>query len=593
MSLIRTGLVGCSLLLALIAPLHPCSAQSAPNNKEWEDYDQVERDQARSAARDKHYSSFRVCADPGNMPLSDKDGRGFENRLAELIARAFGARATFFWRPYVERGVTRQTFDENACDAFMDVPAGYGMMLTTTPIYRSTYVLASRTARHLQFNGLSDPQLKHLQIGAYELSAVRQALAEHGVVGNVKIHEVSYDGDLVESHQPWWQVRQMIDGELDVAAVWGPLAGWLKARGAPITLQPTNRMDDLIPMEFDISIGVRKTDVVLKFAIEDVLEAHRAEVRALLDEYGFPLVTCGECVISGNISAHGLYTKPVETAEQARLREHPPPAVPIAQLDSWLAAGADPNQELLDAVVGDDPARITRLLGKGADPNRPGLDGTPPLVTAAKAGETDAARLLLAYGARTDLTDADGWAPVLSAAAYNHPEIIRLLASRGASVDTSDPNGFTPLAVASEEGKYDAALALLELRANPNARGGQRALTPLMVVASQRPPDSRAVQLTQAAGPIELARALLAHGADVNATDADGVTALMIAAARNNPAMISVLVQAGARLDLRSSEGRSARDIAVENENQSALRVLDLLAPNRVPAPPPEDQSRR
>ncbi len=256
----------------------------------------------------KPIEALRICGDPGNMPLSNQKGEGFENKIADALADALGTKVSYFWRPYIERGITRQTFDSNDCDVLMDMPADYESLLTTFPIYRSTYVLAYRTDRRIKIRNLDDPELKRLKVGVFETSALREALANHGVKNNVAVHVLSHDADLVPAHQPWIQVQQVVDGKLDVAAVWGPFAGWLKAmQGAPLTIQPTNLWDDDVPMEFDMAIGTRRTDAPLKKALEGALLARKEVIRRILTDYGVPLVSCKECLINGDLPAHGPY----------------------------------------------------------------------------------------------------------------------------------------------------------------------------------------------------------------------------------------------------------------------------------------------
>lgn len=553
-------------------------AQAAPNNKAFEEFTQIERDAARSAARKAHFSSFRVCGDPGNMPFSNIKGEGFENKIAEVVAKALGTSVSYFWRPYIERGMTRQTFDTNDCDILMDVPVGYESALTTAPLYRTTYVLASRADRAYDFKSLSDPRLKKLQVGVYELSALRQSLADHGIVSNVHVHEVTHDGDLVEEHQPWWQVQEVVDGKLDVAAVWGPFAGWLKAKGAPLTLQPTNLLDNVIPMEFEMAIGVRKTDAIEKYAIEDALNAHREEIRKILEDYGVPLVECANCLVSGPVRAHGIYTAPTVSAEEmTRLRrEHP--VVTRERLDGWLADGADVDREFDDAILAADNDRVAYLLTKGADINKKDPQGYTPLAASVRLGSLSTTLFLLDHGARAEDPDGDGWTPLLHAVLRNDAPAIEALLARGASVETPAPGGYTPLSIAIEEKKYDAARSLIAKGAKIDEPVNAKRLTPLMIAASDPPPRSAAAKLTQGSNSIDVARELLAKGANVNAASAEGVTPLMIAAARDNAPMVGLLLQAGAKADARDAAGETARDAAAKNESGSATRLLDLLA---------------
>ena len=110
-----------------------------------------------------------------------------------------------------------------------------------------------------------DPKLKDLKIGVFQTSGIREALAKRGIVNNVKLKFRLMTPTWCTENQPWYMVQDVLDGELDVAAVWGPFAGWLKTmKNEPIDIQPVNLMEDRVPLEFDLAIGVRKTDVLLE-----------------------------------------------------------------------------------------------------------------------------------------------------------------------------------------------------------------------------------------------------------------------------------------------------------------------------------------
>lgn len=564
-----------ALLLSTSAALtlasHP--AQAGRSGKDFDDYTAAERDEAKALAKTQKYSRLRVCADPGNLPFSDDKVGGFENRIAEVLASALNAKLEYFWRPYLERGITRQTFDDNECDLLMDMPAKYDPLLTTDPIYRTTYVLASRADRKLAFKGFDDPALKDLKIGTYQLSAVREALFRKGVAKNVTVHVVSHDADLAPEKQPWRQVQDVVDGKLDVAGVWGPFAGYLKAkRGADLTLQPVNLWDDDIPMEFDLAIGMRKTDAVLKYAIENALEDRKAEIEKILRDWGVPLVQCSDCVVAGDLPAHGVYNKPHEAASGKRRQE-----VTQARLDEWLSQGADLTEELGNAVMAHDPDRVTVLLERGADPNALSLQGFAALHLAARDRNAEMVKLLLAKGAKVDRPDHDGWTPLLQSVLRNDAAVIPILAEAGANVQVTTPNGFTALSIAVEEGKFEAANALIERGADVNAVSGKERLTPLMIVSTKLPSSQRAHHINQKYGPVDIGRALIAKGADVNAKSTEDVTALMIAAARDNAPLIGLLAQSGADVNAKSRIGQTAFMIAERNDNISAVRMLKIL----------------
>lgn len=545
--------------------------------KDFDELDQAEIDAARSAALSAHFPVLRVCADPGNMPLSDRAGDGYQNKILQVLAKAMGARLNYYWRAYTGDLVGQAFGTADECDLLMDMPVEDDDILSTMPIYRTTYVLVWRNNEKLAVKSLDDPRLKHLRVGVFQISALRQALSDHGVVANVHVWHVSSDTEWVPAHQPWRQVEEVVDGKLDVAAAWGPMAGWLKTmKGAPITLQPTNLMDSTVPMEFSLGIGVPKQDVVLKFALDDALKAHRAEIEKILRQYGVPLVSCADCLIAGDLPAHGSYMMHTSAAQTEGRPAHW--TVSRAQVDKWLAEGSSVNKEFYDAVLANDVDRAAYLIGKGADVNKLDNQGESPLATAARAGCLPMMQLLVKHGAKVDRPDSDGSTALMGAAERNQAAAIKFLLAHGASIEKGAPAGFTPLSIAIEEQQFDAAYVLINAGANVDFPASKYRLTPLMVVASELPPKADSlVRILEDHGPTDIARALLAHKAKVNATDTEGVTALMVAAAHDNSPMIALLIQAGANPYMKSAAGETARDIAVKNDNLGAIRTLSLL----------------
>ena len=275
---------------------------------------------------------------------------------------------------------------QGMCDVMFDMPANYGRLLTTFPVYRSTYVLAYRNDKGLELTGLDDPKLKDLKIGVFQTSGIREALAKRGIVDNVSLQTQTHDADLIIEHQPWWTVQKALNGELDVAAVWGPFAGWLKTmKHEPLTILPVNLQDDRVPLEFDLAIGVRKTDAFLKYMLEFALEDKAEEVAQIMKDYGVPLVQCSRCIVPGDLPAHGSYTAVAQTDFKARPDlASPDQVVTKEKVENWLAEGADITQELSNAVIADDFDRVKFLVSKGADVNKPDNQGWTPLQSAAR-----------------------------------------------------------------------------------------------------------------------------------------------------------------------------------------------------------------
>jgi quinoprotein dehydrogenase-associated probable ABC transporter substrate-binding protein len=507
------------------------------------------------AASAQAQAALRVCADPGNMPLSNNRGEGLENKIATVLAAALGTTVEYYYRPGVERGMTRNTLDADQCDVMLDMPVDSDDVLTTRALYRSTFVFAYRNDRGISIKSLDDPRLRKLKIGVYETSAIRAALADHGI-GNVEIHYLSHDADLVPKDQPSYQVQQVIDGKLDVAATWGPLAGYYKVKGAPLTIQPANLMDDSMPLQFDMALAVRRGNHDLQHRLDQAMQEQRETLHAVLTDFGVPLVSCDSCIISGDLAAHGPYAEPKPAAP-----EHAAAPVSIAQLNDWLAHGANINVELNNAVMADDQARVGYLLEKKHAPvSAQDLQGETPLHHALLQRSPKMVAFLIAHGADVNLRDRDGWTPIMTAAYCDDAADVRVLAAHGGDPNAVSAQNFTPLGIATQYGKDQAALALIEAGADLGRPIGDGGYTPLMLATSGH---ANAV-----------VKALLGKGADVNAHNSGGVTALMIAAASGHDDLVEMLVRAGANVNARTERGDTALSIARAKGNEKVIRLL-------------------
>jgi len=517
---------------------------------------------ARTAAFGGPLKTLTVCADPGNMPLSNQQGEGFENKIAQVIGAALGTGVQYYWRPSIERGLMRTTLSEGNCDLWMDMASDTeGAEVLSHPLYRSTFVLAYRSDKGIHITNLDDPVLKKLRVGVFQVSAIREALANHGVVNNTVIHYLSHNADVEQDNQPSYQVKQVVDGTLDVAAAWGPMAGYYKAvLKAPLVIQPVNLMEDRVPLEFDMTLAVPRNRPEIKAAIEGALDQRRSEIRQILTDFGVPMVKCEDCIVSGDLPSHGPYkpdVAPAQTAaERAKVRK-----ARMAELKKWLAEGANPDDELHDAIVADDVDRVNYLLDHGAHVGAQDEEGFTALISAVRFGFTDIAADLVAHkGVDVNQADRSGWTPLMHAAWLDRPELVKLLVDHGAKINATDRDDLTPLAIAAQNGKVQGALALIAAGADVNAPVAKGGYTPLM--------------LTSISGSTDLAETLISRGANVNAVNPGGVTALMIAAARNRPRLVQLLLKSGADVNARSEDGRTALSIAQADNNDALVKML-------------------
>ena len=234
---------------------------------------------------------LKVCADPNNMPFSDAKARGFENQVAGLVARDLGRPVAWVWWPQW-RGYVRKTLKAGRCDLWPGVASQLQMLDTTRPYYRSTYVFLTRADRRLDVRSFDDPRLKRLRIAVQMIgddaanTPPAFALARRGVVRNVRGFMVY---DRPSGRAPI--VDAVAGSDVDVAIVWGPLAGYFASISkVPLKLEPVQPWPDGpgLPMAFDVSMGVRKGDTRLRQAIDQSLERRRGEIRSILARYGVP-----------------------------------------------------------------------------------------------------------------------------------------------------------------------------------------------------------------------------------------------------------------------------------------------------------------
>jgi mxaJ protein len=237
--------------------------------------------------------TLRVCADPNNLPFSNATHQGFENRLAEMLARDLGARVEYTWWAQ-RRGFLRNTLNAGACDVVMGVPARMDPLITTAPYYRSTYVFVTRRARRLHIRSFDDAALRTLRVGVQLVgddganSPPAHALSRRGIVHNLVGYSVY--GDYRTDSPPSAIVAAVARGEVDVAAVWGPLAGYFAARQTvPLQLTPVSpQVDGPLPQAFDIAMGVRRVDSARRDRLDRFIRERRREIDALLAEYHIP-----------------------------------------------------------------------------------------------------------------------------------------------------------------------------------------------------------------------------------------------------------------------------------------------------------------
>ncbi|MER9679873.1 substrate-binding domain-containing protein [Mesorhizobium sp. M0184] len=236
---------------------------------------------------------LRICADPNNMPFSNAARQGFENKIAELVATELGATVSYTWWAQ-RRGFVRNTLKAGLCDLVPGTPANLEMLRTTAPYYRSSYVFVTRKDAP-EITSFNDPRLRDLHIGVQLIgddganSPPVQALGRRGIVGHLIGFPVY--GNYSAPNPPARIIEAVANGDIDMAVVWGPLAGYFASRQkVALRITPVSpRVDGpQLPMIFDISMGVRRGDDTLRSEVNAALTRHRAEIDAILATYQVP-----------------------------------------------------------------------------------------------------------------------------------------------------------------------------------------------------------------------------------------------------------------------------------------------------------------
>jgi quinoprotein dehydrogenase-associated probable ABC transporter substrate-binding protein len=206
---------------------------------------------------------FRVCADPNDMPFSNEKQEGYEQRLAELLAGKLGKTVSYTYFPQVT-GFVRHTLGEYKCDVIMSYAQGDTLVQNTNAYYSTAYALVFKPGTGLDdVKSLADPILKEKVIGIVARTPPATNMAMNGLMGKARPYPLFVDTRLGTSAEA--MIKDLEAGEIDVAILWGPLAGWHAGQAnPPLTVVPLLQEKGGSKMVFRITMGVRPSDQVWK-----------------------------------------------------------------------------------------------------------------------------------------------------------------------------------------------------------------------------------------------------------------------------------------------------------------------------------------
>ena len=209
-------------------------------------------------------------------------------------------------------------------------------------------------------------------------------------------------------------MQQVVDKKLEMAAVWGPMAGYYKSiKKAPLVIQPVNLMDDTVPLEFDMAMATPRGRPEMKVAVEKAMRDSKDKIHAILVEYGVPLVKCGDCIIDGDLLSHGPY-KPHQRGGADRRCTNRRRTSTISRSGSRKAPIRTPSSAMPSSPTMSNAWRY--LVEHGADAERA---RRRRLHGARQRGAfrlmRRSRRCLLEHKADPNATDLSGWTPLMYA----------------------------------------------------------------------------------------------------------------------------------------------------------------------------------
>ena len=232
---------------------------------------------------------LRVCADPHDLPFSNEAGEGFENKIAALLAQKLGKSIAYVFYPN-STGFIRNTLNAHRCDVVMEMPQGNDIVQVTNPYYRASYALVAKKGSDLAtVDTLEDPRLKGKRIGIVAGTPPATNLAVNGLLPNIKSYalvvDTRFDSPTAE------MIKDLEDGVIDVAILWGPIAGnFAKNSKTPMQVVPLVNEKAGPRMIYRMGMGVRHSDQEWKRTLNTLIAENQGEIDKILEDYGVPLL---------------------------------------------------------------------------------------------------------------------------------------------------------------------------------------------------------------------------------------------------------------------------------------------------------------
>ena len=252
-------------------------------------------DAGNENSREIELNDFKVCADPGNMPFSNRAEEGFENKIAKLIADDLGLSLHYVWMPQ-SMGFVRSTLNTRVCDVIIGMVSGDDLVQNSNPYYRSTYALVFRSADTYTATTLNSPEFKGHSIGVVAGTPPVDALVNAGYAAQLHPYRLVVDTRFNAIGQDL--VNDLKSGAIDIGVVWGPIAGYfVKKSEVPLTIVPLVDEPDKLRIEHRITMGVRHNEPKLKHLLNNEIKKLKPQIDEILSAYGVPRIDDDEKLV--------------------------------------------------------------------------------------------------------------------------------------------------------------------------------------------------------------------------------------------------------------------------------------------------------
>ncbi len=233
-------------------------------------------------------TELRVCADPHNLPFSNQQGEGFENKIAELLAHDLNLKISYTWYPD-SQGFVRATLMKNRCDVIIGTVAGVEDMATTDAYYHTGYVMLTRQADNITTDKISDWKIAGRRFGLIAATPPTDLIIQHNLMDQTNIYPLIVD---TRVDQPGHTMVQDIGkGTVDVGLLWGPIAGfYAKHDNLPLRLTFLNPEDSKVRLDYHIAMGVRPGDIAFRRRLNTVIAKDEKQITQILRDYNIPLL---------------------------------------------------------------------------------------------------------------------------------------------------------------------------------------------------------------------------------------------------------------------------------------------------------------